>query len=390
MDYKEKRELLYNEAQNLLKEGKTEDANAKMTEIENLDKSFDAKIKAEAKLEILKGVSNPIKTENKINFDKKNEITYDEVFCKVLLGREINDTERKVYETVNAVTTKSGNGAVIPETMLNEIIKDLGETHPILNDITTFAIKGNIRLPKASLTSVADWYDDGTTTNDGSVSTAEIDLYGYDLKCNIDLSFNMKEMSISEFKTFLIAELKEQMANKLANGVVNGKGVPTGSQTHKAQPTGIVTALEGETNTPKVVTYSASNTSDELEAKLREMLGILKSGYKAGSAFYAKSTVIWNVLAGIKDTKGNNIFIPDVTAGGVGRIFGVPVKEEDAIADDAVLLGNFKRGYVVNFNKQITILSQDINKEAKTSYTGYAIVDGKPRLTEAFAYLKKS
>lgn len=66
-------------------------------------------------------------------------------------------------------------------------------------------------------------------------------------------------------------------------------------------------------------------------------------------------------------------------------MFGRVVKEEDAVADGAVLLGRFSK-YVVNFKERISILSQEYNKRRQTYYSGYGLVDGKPVINEAFCF----
>jgi len=123
---------------------------------------------------------------------------------------------------------------------------------------------------------------------------------------------------------------------------------------------------------------------------MTNMRSKIKSGYAANARFYATSATIWNHLANILDDNKRPIFIPDATQGGVGRIFGIVVEEEDAIPADAVLLGNMAKGYAANKNEDITMYYEDHIKERATDYMGYALVDGQPLTTKAFAYLKKS
>lgn len=117
-------------------------------------------------------------------------------------------------------------------------------------------------------------------------------------------------------------------------------------------------------------------------------MGLIKSTYKTGASIYAKSSVIWGVLALLKDNQGRPLFIPDVTAGGVGRIFGLPVKEEDSIPDGDILIGNVARGYAMNVNENMTIYTEDHVKARYTDYMSYAIVDGDVLTTKAFVYIE--
>jgi len=387
------------EIENLIADGKGEEALNKANELEK--EVLDAENSKQAN-EILNrigemqkinyGIVNEQKDKEGVQLmEKENKITYDEVFAKYIQGKDLSQEEQSVfneYNVQNSAVTKTGNSAVIPETTMNKIFEELGETHAVLKDVEIMNVKGNLTLPVANFTDNTAFYDEATDTTDSSVATAEINLFGYDLKANITLSFNLKEMATPAFMDYVINKIVEKMGDKLANAVINGLGVPSGNQTHKAQPLGVVTALEAETNTPRVSTYASNATSQAKEKLLRDMIGSIKSGYN--KKFYAKAEFIWDFIAGIQDSTGRPIFVPDPTGEFTGRIYGVPVVEEDAIPANCLLLGDFKKGYVVNFNKDIVVLTQDQNRYAKTDYTGYAIVDGKPTFSEAFAYLKKS
>ena len=389
-DYENKRKELVEIADSL---ATADEINAKIKEIEELDKAFDEEIKAKTAFERVKNMTSPFKNlENKIDFQQKQEIKYEDVFAKFIKGEELNVDERNCFNEnnfKNATTVTTGNTAVIPATLTKEIISAIGETHAILKDVQQLHIKGFVSVPTATMTTNVAWYDEGDNVTDASVSTSKIDLSAYDLRCNMPVSFRMKEMATAEFLQFIKNKIVEQAGDKLANAVVNGLGVPSSSDSHKAQPTGVVKALEAEANTPRVLTYTQNSTSAVLETTIRQMLGLVKTGY-SNKKFYAKNATIWNLIAGIKDENGKHLFITDATGAFAGRIFGIPVVEEDAIADDAVLLGDFKKGYIINFNKELTVMQQDRNKDAETDYTLYGLVDGKPTINEAFVYLKKS
>lgn len=175
------------------------------------------------------------------------------------------------------------------------------------------------------------------------------------------------------------------MSAAFANALVNGLGVPGQSDTHKAQPLGVVTAINAESNTPQKATYTAA--SGMAYSDLTGMMAKLRSGYASGAVFYAKNAVIWNSLANICDDNGRPIFIPDVTSDGVGRIFGCPVKEEDSVAASSVLLGNYGKGYAININRTMGVVTEEHAKDRNTDFVGYMIVDGKPLTTKAFSYL---
>ena len=398
---------MLNEADKLIAENKLEEFENKKKEIELLDSDFENACKAQANLNALKDKETIANFKDfgqksfrqlekfEIN-DKSNDVVYKNAFGKFLQGVALDNQEQEIFDNVNrefrntaGTTSSSNNGAVIPQTMMSEIIRKMSEAHPVLADIKTFDIKGIASFVAEGNNEHAekDFYEETSETDDDEVKTAEIELSGYDLARGVPVSWKLKKMSIDTFITYIMDLISEKLGNALANAVINGKGIATSSDSWKSQPLGVITALEKETNTPRILTYTASSTDSEMEQKIRGLLAKVKGGYSP--CIYANNTTIWDVLAGIKDKAGRAYFVADPTSGGVGRIFGRVVKEEDAIADGVILLGGFSR-YAVNFNERISILSQDNNKKRQTYYSGYALVDGKPLINEAFCCLKKS
>ena len=153
----------------------------------------------------------------------------------------------------------------------------------------------------------------------------------------------------------------------------------------KPEPTGIVTALEKEENTPQVVTYAGTEPTYK---EITDARSKIKSGYSAGLAIYANSTTIWTKLANILDANERPIFIPDLATGGLYRVLGMPVKEDDSMKDGEILMSNASTGYSMNINKEMTMLPEDHVKERKTDYCGYAIADGNAVTTKAHALMK--
>jgi len=385
-EFENKRAQLVSEAENLQT---AEEINAKIAEIEALDKAYDEEIKAQTAKERIKNMTNPFKQNEKQDLQNKNTVKYEDVFAKYIKGEELNADERNCFaennkNILNSTTTTSGNTAVIPQTLQEEIIEAMGERHPVLKDIDSLHIKGFISLPKGSMTANVGWYDEGDTPTDASVSTGKVDFSAYDLRVNLPLSFRLKETSTKAFMKFLKKEIIKQGANKLAYAVMNGLGVPGVSDEFKAQPLGVVTALNAETNTPQVVTYTGSNTSAELEAKLRDAISRIPSGYRIKA--YTRRSTLWNTLLGIKDATGKEYV---EFKGDKGYFKGVEIVEEAAVPANAVVFGDFEN-YVFNFNTDLTLMQQDRNKDAVTDYTLYGLADGKPRINEAFALLKKS
>ena len=283
---------------------------------------------------------------------------------------------------MNATLTTSSTAVVIPTTTATKILRKVGELYPFYNDVTKLNIKGNYQLVLEDTSSDAAFYEEGTSTTDGSETLSTYLLSGCELSRCIPVSWKLKEMSIDDFEDYIIEKMAKKMGAGLAYGVMNGKGKKAASSGDKDEPNGVITALGRESSTPQIVEYTTAPTY----ADLTKLFGLIKSGYT--KTVYANNTFIWNVLANVVDKNGKPYFIPDTSAGGVGRMFGAIVKEDDSVPNDGMVLGDATQ-YLVNFNKEITLDTEERKKDRETDYIGYAIVDGTPVTNKAFAYLKK-
>lgn len=402
-EYKNKRNELMSAATDAVTSGDVEAAAAKRAEIEALDENYDAEQRELANLAALKerkmiditiprdnapqSLTPAAKTQDVLD---ENAI-YREAFAHTLMGFRLPAEEAEIFDKVNrslapdiqnATQTASTHTIVIPNTLVEQIWKEMGEAHPILRAVPKTYVKGKLTYPREKDGGDnATWYDESTEVTSGSFTLDSIELDGYELAKSILISWKLEKMSIDAFLTYIATLIAEKMGNALAAAIVSGTGTK--------QPQGIVTALEAESSTPQVMTWT--ETSDEVDyAKLTEFMGKIRSGYSSGAVIYAKNSFIWNVLANLLDGTGRPYFIADVISGGVGRLFGHVVYEEDAVPENAMLLANVARGYRMNVQEEISLLRDEYMTKRQAEFMGYAILDGKPITTKAFAYLKKS
>lgn len=404
--YLAKRKELLAEAEKLLNEGKLKEFEAKEKEIKELDEQFEAFAKAQANMNALKekqpaavaiemaaGDNGVVATTKPVEAKDEKEV-YLRAWAKEMMGKPLAEQEKVVFDKFNAdirnaTQTAATHAILIPETVREGIWKEAGELFPILGDVRMTFVPGDLTIIKeTNAGDDAQWYDEQTEVADSDFGFGELNLTGCELAKSIPISWKLRKMSIDAFITYIQTLIAEKMGAALAKAIVSGLGKPGTGDTFKPQPKGIVTALVAEAGTPQIIEYDDTDNLDY--DKLAKAMGLIKSFYKNGAAIYAKSTTIWNRLALLKDNQGRPLFIPDVTSGGVGRMFGLPVKEEDSVADDAILFGNVARGYVMNVNENMTIYTEDHVKQRYTDYMAYAIVDGDVITTKAFTLLRKS
>lgn len=411
--YETKRAQLLAEMKAAIEAEDVAKAQAANEEIKKLDAKFQALAEAKANFAALNGMDRPaavpeipgalnsagvpgvdMAANMKAEAEKKaaEEKLYVNAFAHYMMGTQMSADEQKIFDAKNeaGVTNTKNNRIVVPTTVQDGIWHEIEELHPIIADTKYTRIPGDIDiLIEETAGDDGAWYDEDTAVVAEKVKTGKVTLKGHELAKAVSVSWKLKKMSIDSFIAYIQTRIAEKMANAIANALVNGRG-ETGTTENPAPgvPTGVITKLEAEKDTPQVVTYAEA--TGITYKKMTDFMAVMKSGYKTGAKIYAKSTTIWKQLANIVDEMGRPIFIADATSGGVGRIFGVLVVEEDAVPEDNVMMGNMSRGYAMNVNEDVSMYFEDHMKERTTDYMGYSLVDGTVRTAKAFAYLKKS
>ena len=398
-EYEAKRAQLLAEMKAAIEAGDADKAEAAHKDVLALDETFQKLATAQANLNALNGSAVPAApaVPSVLNAapiapvsDKKanEEDLYKTAFAHFLMGVKMSADEQTIFAAKNATSTVKENYVVVPATMKQGIWGVMEDLHPVIADTVKTNVPGDLDiLIETTAGNDAAWYDEATATTAEKVVNAKITLKGCELAKAIEVSWKLKKMAVDEFLAYVAKRIGEKMANSLAAALISGDGIGNGT-TDTPEPLGVVTKLEAESDTPQVLTYTAANGIKY--GDLTAMRSKIKSGYAGKAAFYANAACIWTRLANILDDNKRPIFIPDATQGGVGRIFGIPVKEEAAVPDNSVLLANMADGYACNVNEDITMYQEDHVLSRTTDYMGYCLVDGQPITTKAFAYLKKS
>lgn len=394
--YLEMRAAMLDEAQNLINEGKIEEAATKRAEIEKLDADFEEASKEQANLDALNNDDEKVSDMKNLSvnegglkavekLEKNNAVNYEDVFAKVALQRDLNEDEVNLFNQMNPENVYTHNTTnteiVIPETVIGGIIDTMKELHPILADVVPTRIKGTVKYVKRTGIPAgdADYYDEATPTADEENKFGELTLNGKELSKAVTVTWKLQAMAVADFIPFIQRELGERMGVAKAKAFVKGKG-------DAKYPQGVVTAIEAEASTPQKVSYKADGlTYKDITAAMAK----IKSGYVSGAKIYANNATVWGTLANLMDGQGRPLFIPDVTTGGVGRIFGIPVMEEDAMGDGEILIGNMGAGYKENISEDMKLVTENHAKARTTDFVGYEVHDAGVIDEKAFAYLVK-
>lgn len=409
-EYTEKRTQLVQEAQTMIDSGNLEEAEAKSAEVDQLDAQWDATAEAQQKLDILSKNRPALNIQNMEGVQLKDTTVtatmnlapkdtdrtgkslyasdeYKVAWTKMMMGKPLSEEESQTVQLVNEYThTTENTGVVIPTTVAAGIWDYIEELYPLWDDVQKTYIKGNYKAVIGDESSEAAWYDEPTATEDGKETFRELVLNGCELSRAITISWKLREMAMEDFIPYIQRMMARKMGAALGYGVSHGKGTPGTSDSFKAEPLGIVTALEKETGTPQVTTYTTGKLT---YANLTAARAKVKTGANE-LKIYANSATIWNELANVVDGNGNPMFIPDPVNNGVYRVLGMEVEEDDSMSDGEILMSSPFVGYIANVNKDMSVMTEEHVKARTVDYCGYAIVDGGVTVTTAHSLLKYS
>lgn len=333
------------------------DLTALETEITELTEKRDALISSEEKRKaLLENIANNNYTLEVRNFEtiKEDEVKgydsteYRSAFFKKMLGLEMSEAEERAYTHTTANT-----GAVLPKETVDKIFSNMAEQHPLLADINVLRTGTVIAIVKH--TAIAE--GDASVVNEGVANADEkntfvnVTLSGKDIAKSVKYSYRLQAMAIPAFEAYLVKEIGDRISSAWAKQVVAK----------------IKSDLHAE-NKPNALTKPLVIT-DILNA-----LAKLK-GVTGQVVVYANSAGIYSKIAQIKDADTKVSFIPDYSQSVAGTLLGKPIKQEDALADNEILIIDPSQ-YTENVVQDITIESdRDIEKHVHI-LSGIMIAEG--------------
>ena len=264
----------------------------------------------------------------------------EQIFADYILGRvsEMRAGEQNV--------TMANNGAIIPTTIADRIIKEVKDRCPILARATIYNVKGTLKVPvwgKANTThDIAVGYrTELTETTADSGKFISVDLGGYLAGALTLIGKSVENNSAFSVVDFIINQMAEAIATWLEGQLLTG----TGSG-----------AAQGALATTNALTTAAAAaiTADELI----ELQAKIKQAYQA-NACWTMNPATFTLIKKLKDANNRYLLQDDVTGEFPYRLLGKPVFLSDnmpvvAASAKTVLYGDYS-GLSVNFRENISI-----------------------------------
>ena len=316
---------------------------------------------AEELAEIRDNVRRIMKTlELKGEFDKmegkeleKEALPKDEAKTEIEIEKEERAlNEEKAFENyIRGVVNNRGtdvnmtltdNGAVIPTTIANRIIKKVYDISPILERSTKYNVKGKLELPYYDVntqTINVAWATEFEELNSSVGKLKSISLSGYLAGALVKVSRSLINNSQFDIVAFIVDEMAYSIHRFIENVLLNGSGDVAG--------------LSTLTNVKTTASSTAVTSNELIEAQAQ-----VKDVFQA-DAIWIMSPATRTAIRELKDNYGRYLLQDDISLPFGKSLLGKPVYVSDNMPDmsageKAIFYGDMK-GLATKFSEDISI-----------------------------------
>lgn len=280
--------------------------------------------------------------------------------------------------------TFGDNGAVVPTTIANRIIKKVYNICPILDRSTKYNVKGTLELPyyDTDTTTISVAYKDefsALTSSSGTFNS--ITLTGYLAGALTKISRSLINNSQFDIVAFVVDEMAYAIKRFIENELLNGTPGNPPSTPSK------VLGLYGLTNYITAAAQTAV-TADEV-VQLHDRI---KDEFQE-NAIWIMSPATRTALRLLKATTGYYLLNDDVSSPFGTTLLGKPVYVSDnmpnmAAGNNAIFYGDF-RGLATKFNEELSIevLREKYADEHAVGVIGWFEFDSKVEDAQKIAKL---
>ncbi|MGS0745564.1 phage major capsid protein [Syntrophomonas erecta subsp. sporosyntropha] len=384
------RKVLMDAAQALIDEGKLEEFEAKVKDVEALDAQFEAACKAQANLKALNDKTTITPLENKsTNIEGKvienmttEVVTKDNLYASVeyrtafmrnvLAGEPI--PANLLNTDANTKTTDVGH--VIPAPVMEKIVEKMETSGMILPLVTRTSYKGGLAIPTSSVKPTATWVAEGASSDKQKKTTGSVTFNYYKLRCAVSVSLEVDTVTLAIFETTLINNVVEAMTKALEQAIISG----TGGNAY--QPLGILAETPATGQKIEITKANKVTYADLVAAE-----AALPLAYENGAVWFMTKYTFMNCFVGMVDAEGQPI----------ARItYGIAGKPERTLLGRTVILNDYMdnyaaaptaattfaflfnpKDYVLNTNLQMTIKKYEDNDTDDQVTKAIMLVDGK-------------
>jgi HK97 family phage major capsid protein len=283
--------------------------------------------------------------------DRYATMEYRKAFMKFAQTGEITPELR-----ANATTTTGDISAVVPTTILNEVIKKVTAYGQVFSGVRKLNVKGGLTIPILSLKPVATWIGETAVSDKQKVqANTNISFSYYGLECRVSTSLLADTAHLAGFENTITDLITEAMVKALDQAILNGDG------------TGKALGITKDTRVPasQIVTLSSTDFV-KWDAWKKKVFAKMPLAYKAGASFYMASGTFEGYIDGMVDAQGQPVGRTNygITDGPQERFGGkaviqveddIIVPYDTAVTGDVVAVYVDLKNYGFNSNMQMTM-----------------------------------
>lgn len=318
--------------------------------------------------------------------DPFDTIEYRKAFKDyVLRGTPIPGKYTRYRTDAFNTTADASTGAMIPTTVLNQIVEKLEGAGQILALVNRTNYKGGLRIPTSTVKPTASWVAERATSDKQAKTVAKsgmISFAYYKLRCAVAVSLEVDTMALSAFEAKVIANITFAMTDAIEKAIVAGTGTD--------QPNGILSETAPTGQVVECVT-PAYQTLIDAEAALPEE-------YESG-AVWLMSKKTFMAFAGMVDNNGQPIARVDHGIAGAPEryLLGRQVittrhapSYTSTLAAGTIFASIVNLSdYTLNTNLEMTIKQYEDNETEDVVRKAVMLVDGKMVDKNSLVQLKK-
>lgn len=278
-------------------------------------------------------------------------------------------------ELRNEFTMTADAAAVIPSTILQEIVKEMKGYGEIWQRVRKLSVQGGVNIPIIDLKPTASWIGEAAASADQKISAKEsVSFSYYGLECKIAQSLLVNVTTLDVFQREFALLAAEAMVQAIEVAIFTGDG--------NGKPMGILK----DTRVTNKVTLSAEEFGS-WSAWKKKVFAKMKKAYRKGSFVMAQGTFD-GYIDGMVDQNGQPIGRVNygIADGEVYRFGGKETitVETDIIADyDSATTGDVVAVFVnlpdygVNTNMQMQVVKWTDHDNNQIKNKAIMICDGK-------------
>jgi len=196
---------------------------------------------------------------------------------------------------LRATTATTDVSAVIPTTILHEIIKEVKSFGNLYAAVRKLNVQGGVQIPILSLKPTATWVGEGASDAQKVEAKTSISFSYFGLECKIAQTLLASVTTLEMFQNLFVPLATEAMAKALDIAIMNGTG--------ENQPLGIT--VDARVPKANIITL----TDEEFKswsAWKKKVFGKMKKAYRNG-VFYMAQGTFDGYIDGMVDSVGQPI-----------------------------------------------------------------------------------